>query len=52
MNDATDDKAWPTRKFFGEEEKYPAYATDQEGWAITNDDGGFLESRDPSTIPQ
>ena len=52
MYDATVDRAWPGRIFFGEPEKYPQYATDQEGWAITNDDDEFLESRDPSTIPR
>ena len=52
MSDATDNKAWPGTKFFGEPERYAQYATDQEGWAITNDDDEFLESRDPSTIPR
>ena len=52
MSDATDSKAWPATKFFGEPERYAQYATDQEGWAITNDDDEFLESRDPSTIPR
>jgi hypothetical protein len=52
MSDATDNKAWPGTKFCGEPERYAQYATDQEGWAITNDDDEFLESRDPSTIPR
>ena len=49
MYDATVDKAWPGQKFFGEPERYAQYATDQEGWAITNDDDEFLESRDPAS---
>ena len=52
MSDATDSKAWPGTKFFGDATKYDEYATDQEGWAIENKIDSFLESKDPSTIPR
>ena len=52
MSDATDSKAWPGTKFFGDATKYDEYATDQEGWAIENEYDEFLESKDPSTIPR
>ena len=43
MSDATDNKAWPGTKFFGDATKYDEYATDQEGWAIENEYDEFLE---------